>query len=178
MFSQGWLCVESAFAVKICLNVKQGDSLLPLVLQESPLPRPLTYHPQQSCHILCTRAASKEEVAKPLPAVHQRHEMPFPHPDVSVILLIRFPKTGNNLFLKKADALGFLLPILPGGRQPQQLPHPRGSASPRSGDQSHPSPITVDSGCQLHDTPPTHPAGEALCIHQASPERHTAIWKA
>lgn len=52
------------------------------------------------------------------------------------------------------------------------------SASQRSSDQSRPSPIAVGSGCQLHDTPPTHPAGETLCIHQASPERHTAIWKA
>lgn len=71
MFSQGWLWVESAFAVKICLNTKQGVSSLPSTLQESPLPRPLTYHPRHSCHISCTWAASKEEVAKPLPAVHQ-----------------------------------------------------------------------------------------------------------
>jgi len=104
--------------------------------------------------------------------------MSFPHPDTSVILLFRLPKTSNNPFLEKADALEFLLLVLLGGRQPWQLPHPWGSASPRSGDQSHPSPITVGSGCQLHDTPPTHPARETLCIHQASPERHTAIWKA
>lgn len=71
MFSQGWLWVESAFAVKICLNAKQGDFLLPSILQESPLQRPLTHHPQHGCHISHTWAASKEEVAKPLPAVHQ-----------------------------------------------------------------------------------------------------------
>lgn len=71
MFSQGWLWVESAFAVKTCSNAKQDDSSFPSILQESPLPRPLTYHPWHGCHILRTWAASKEEVAKPLPAVHQ-----------------------------------------------------------------------------------------------------------
>lgn len=70
MFSQGWLWVKSASAVKICLNTKQSESSLPSVLQESPLPRPLTYHPRHGCHISHTWAASKEKVAKPLPAVH------------------------------------------------------------------------------------------------------------
>lgn len=74
MFSQGWLRVESASAVKICLNTKQGDSSLPSILQESPLPRPLTYHPQHGCHISRTWAASEEEAAKLLPAVHQTRE--------------------------------------------------------------------------------------------------------
>lgn len=74
MFSQGWLWVESAFAVKICLNAKQDASSLPSILQESPLLRPLTYHPWHGCHISRTRAASKEEAAKPLPAVHQTRD--------------------------------------------------------------------------------------------------------
>lgn len=51
MFSQGWLWVESAFAVKISLNAKQGDFLLSSILQESPLQRPLMHHPQHGCHI-------------------------------------------------------------------------------------------------------------------------------
>lgn len=72
----------------------------------------------------------------------------------------------------KADALRFLLPILSGGRQPWQLPHLHGSASWRGGDQSHPSLITVGSGCQLHDTPPTHPAGETVHSSGISREAH------
>lgn len=68
MLSQGWLWVESASAMKICLNTKQV-SLLPPILQECPLLRPLTYH--HVCHVSHIWAASKEEVAKLLSAVYQ-----------------------------------------------------------------------------------------------------------
>ena len=71
MFSQGWLRVGSASAGKICLNAKQDDPSLPSILQASPLLRPLTYHPRHGCRISRTWAASQEEVAKLLPAVHQ-----------------------------------------------------------------------------------------------------------
>lgn len=66
MFSQCWLWLESASARTFALNMYQGDSLLPSILQESLLLRSPAYHPQCGCHISHMWAASKDYL-DPLP---------------------------------------------------------------------------------------------------------------
>lgn len=93
------------FCKNICLNIHQGDSLLPLILQESLLLRSPAHYPQCGCHISHVWAASMDLSGRST----TRERMPFPDPRVFVILLIRFLKTGNSL-PKKPDALDFSSP--------------------------------------------------------------------
>lgn len=90
------------FCKNICLNMQQGDSLLPSVLEECLLLRPPAHHPGV--------AATSHTCGLPLRTqceIHYQTEDAIPSP--FSILLIRFLKTGNSL-PKKPDALDFSSP--------------------------------------------------------------------